>query len=393
MTSVSDASPCLGELSDVAAAMARIGEQVAAPVADEVDQAARFPAESMGALAAEGLLGALVPRDLGGLGASFGEVSEGLVALGRHCASSAMVVAMHHIQVACLVWHGHNAVLRDYLAELAEHQYLLASATTEVGTGGDLGSSLCAVETTDRTFTLEKQAPVISYGSFADAILCTARRAPDGPPNEQVLVLCRPPGLQLEQVGEWNALGFRGTCSPGFVLRASGEVASILDDPYDVISTRTMLPTAHLLWSSLWLGIASSAMDRARRFVQAEARKHPGKTPTAALRLAETSAALLQFQELVRGSVRRFEDAKREPAQLEGIGFAIAMNSLKVTASTLLVDIIRQCMLICGLASYRLDSPFSMGRQLRDSMGASLMVNNDRIMGNNAQMLLVHRGE
>ncbi len=393
MTSVSDAPLCLGELGDVAAAMARIGEQVAAPVADEVDQAARFPAESIGALGAEGLLGALVPRDLGGLGASFGEVSEGLVALGRHCASSAMVAAMHHIQVACLVRHGHNAVLRDYLAELAEHQYLLASATTEVGTGGDLGSSLCAVETTGRTFTLEKQAPVISYGSFADAILCTARRAPDGPPNEQVLVLCRPPGLLLEQVGEWNALGFRGTCSPGFVLRASGDVASILDDPYDVISTRTMLPTAHLLWSSLWLGIASSAIDRARRFVQAEARKHPGTTPTAALRLAETNALLLQFQELVRGSLRRFEDAQHDPAQLEGIGFAIAMNSLKVTASTLLVDIIRQCMLICGLASYRLDSPYSMGRQLRDSMGASLMVNNDRIMGNNAQMLLVHRGE
>jgi acyl-CoA dehydrogenase len=34
-----------------------------------------------------------------------------------------------------------------------------------------------------------------------------------------------------------------------------------------------------------------------------------------------------------------------------------------------------------------------MGRHLRDSMGACLMVNNDRIMANNAQLLLVHRGE
>ena len=49
--------------------------------------------------------------------------------------------------------------------------------------------------------------------------------------------------------------------------------------------------------------------------------------------------------------------------------------------------------MICGLASYRLDTPYSLGRHLRDAMGASLMVNNDRIMGNNAQMLLVHRGE
>ena len=87
----------------------------------------------------------------------------------------------------------------------------------------------------------------------------TARRSADSPENDQVLALCRPPELELEQVGEWNALGFRGTCSPGFILRASGDASAILDDPYADVSTQTMLPVAHLLWSSLWLGIATSA--------------------------------------------------------------------------------------------------------------------------------------
>ena len=35
---------------------------------------------------------------------------------------------------------------------------------------------------------LEKQAPVISYGEYADGVLATARRDPDSPPNDQVLV-------------------------------------------------------------------------------------------------------------------------------------------------------------------------------------------------------------
>jgi acyl-CoA dehydrogenase len=304
-----------------------------------------------------------------------------------------MVVAMHHIQVACLVRHGTNDLLRNYLVELVDRQYLLGSATTEVGTGGDVGSSVCAVDVAGGSFTLEKQAPVISYGRFADGILVTARRSADSPENDQVLVLCRPPDLELEQVGEWNALGFRGTCSPGFILRANGDAAAILDDSYSDLSTQTMLPVAHLLWSSLWLGIAASAVDRARRFVQAEARKRPGMTPAAALRLADTSALHQQFTELVRGSVRRFEEIQDDPDQLSTLGFAIGMNALKVSASTLVVDIVRQCMMICGLASYRTDTPYSLGRQLRDAVGASLMVNNDRIMGNNAQMLLVHRGE
>ncbi len=393
MTSITETATMVAESEGVPQKMERIAEKVSAPAADEVDVMGRFPTETIDALRAEGLLSALVPEAFGGMGASVAEVSEGLVALGRQCASSAMVVAMHHIQVACLVRHGRSAQLRDYLVELVEHQYLLASATTEVGTGGDVGSSVCAVDVAGNTFHLEKQAPVISYGQFADAVLATARRSAESPENDQVLVLCRPPELELEQVGAWNAIGFRGTCSPGFTLRASGEATSILDDPYSDLSTQTMLPMAHILWSSLWLGIATAALDRARRFVQSEARKRPGMTPAAALRLADTTALHQQFTDLVRASVDRYQRIQDDPDRLSALGFAIAMNSLKVSASTLVVDVVRQCMVICGLASYRIGTPYSLGRQLRDSMGACLMVNNDRIMGNNAQMLLVHRGE
>ena len=214
----------------VASRMAAIADEVAGPASGDVDARSRFPTETIEALRAEGLLAALVPTSSGGGGASLAEVSDGLVALGRRCASSAMVVAMHHIQVACLVRHGSNELLRDYLRELAEHQYLLASATTEVGTGGDVRSSICALELVDGTFRVEKQAPVISYADDADAVLVTARRSADSPESDQVIVLCRPPGLELEQVGEWNALGFRGTCSTGFVLRATGPVEAVLTD-------------------------------------------------------------------------------------------------------------------------------------------------------------------
>jgi acyl-CoA dehydrogenase len=378
---------------DVATRMAAIAEEVAGPAAAAVDADSRFPRETIDACKAEGLLAALVPVELGGGGADLAEVSRGLVALGRRCASSAMVMAMHHIQVACLVRHGRNEVLRAYLSELAEQQFLLASATTEVGTGGDVRSSICAIEVTDGRFRVEKQAPVISYADDSDAVLVTARRTADSPESDQVIVLCRPPDLELEQVGEWNALGFRGTCSTGFVLRATGDARAVLDEPYADISTRTMLPVAHLLWSSVWLGIATDAVDLARTFVQREARRKPGTTPPAALRLAEVTVVHEQFVDMVQSSLARFAAAGTDPDRLSSIAFAVGMNALKVSASTLVVDIVRECMLICGLASYRLDTPFSLGRHLRDAMGAALMVNNDRIMANNAQMLLVLRGE
>ena len=392
MTAV-DAPSDADRWTDVALRMTSIADKVAGPAAADVDEQARFPTETIEALRADGLLAALVPTEFGGPGATIAEVCQGMIALGRRCASSAMVVAMHHSQVACLVRHGRNDLLQGYLRELVEHQYLLASATTEVGTGGDVRSSVCALDLSDGRFNLEKQAPVISYGLDADAVMVTARRTADSPASDQVLVLCRPPELELDQVGEWNTLGFRGTCSTGFVLRATGDASAVLDDPYSDISTRTMLPMAHLLWSSVWLGIATDALDLARKFVQAEARRRPGMTPAAALRLADVTAVHQQFVDSVRSSIARFEEADGDSDRLTSMGFGIAMNSLKVSASTLVVDVVRECMLICGLASYRLDSPYSLGRHLRDAMGASLMVNNDRIMANNGQLLLVHRGE
>jgi len=377
--------------ASLVAVAARIGEEVAAPAAEDVDRKARFPSEALDALRAAGTLSALVPVELGGWGLALGDVAEATCALSRSCASTAMVFAMHHMQAACLVRHGRSEFLRGVARQLAEGQELLASATTELGVGGDLRTSKCAVERREGRFQLEKQAPVISYGAYADNVLATARRAPDAAPNDQVLVVCSPPGLTLEATSDWDTLGFRGTASPGFVLRAEGDERCVLDDPFSDILERTMLPVSHILWSSVWLGLAWAAVDRARRYVRSEARKQPGTTPPSALRLAELMVVYQQMEAHVTGVARYYDEVWNDPEATSGMGFAIAMNSLKISASTLVVEIVGRAMVICGMAGYREDSEYSMGRLLRDAHGAAVMVNNDRILANNAQMLLVHK--
>ena len=91
-----------------------------------------------------------------------------------------MIYAMHQIQVACLVRHVPTPTFTTFLRDdVLGRQALLASATTELGVGGDVRTSLCAVEEADGRFSLRKQAPVISYGQYADAVLATARRNPE----------------------------------------------------------------------------------------------------------------------------------------------------------------------------------------------------------------------
>ena len=372
----------------------RIGEAIAGPAADAVDREARFPREAIDALREERMLGALVPRELGGSGASVREIATACEALGRSCASTAMIYAMHQIEVACLVRHGLSSpFFREYLASLARHEWLIASATSEVGIGGDLRRSVCAVERDGARIRITKRAPVISYGEEADDILLTARRVPDAAPGDQVLVLVRKSETTLTRTGTWDTLGMRGTRSFGFTIDADAEPEQIVPGAFADIASQTMLPVSHVLWTSLWLGLASDAVNRARAFVRAEARRTPGMVPPAGARLAEAVAELSTMSASVHAGVADFDDHQDDAAELGGLGFAIRMNNLKVSAARLAPEIVTRALGICGINGYRYDSPYAVGRHLRDAHGAALMISNDRVLAATAGMLLVHKDD
>jgi acyl-CoA dehydrogenase len=374
-------------------AVRAIAIESAGPAAESVDREARFPEEAMSALKKGRFMSAFVPESLGGFGCGMTELAGMCGALAEHCASAGMVFAMHQIQVACIVRHGMSqAFFRSYVAELVERQNVIASVTSEVGVGGEMRTSVCAVEARADRFALVKDASTISYGEQADDLLVTARRAPDAPSNDQVLVLVRKADYTLEKKGDWDTLGMRGTCSPPFKMTSAGHPDQILASPFSDIASHTMVPFSHILWASCWLGIATSAVTRARAFVRMQARAKPGTTPPAALRLAEVASTLQSMRTNVDHVIRECETlmgSEQGTESLSSIAFALKMNNLKVSASQLVVQIVQQALMICGILGYKNDTKFAVGRHLRDAHSAALMVSNDRIFATNASMLLV----
>jgi acyl-CoA dehydrogenase len=67
------------------------------------------------------------------------------------------------------------------------------------------------------------------------------------------------------------------------------------------------------------------------------------------------------------------------------------MNGLKTSLSALALQAAQQALMVCGMAGYKQGTPFSLGRQLRDLWSAPLMINNDRIQANTANLLLADR--
>jgi len=373
----------------------RIAGEVAAAHADEVDRDARFPSETIDALRDCQALSALVPEELGGDGLSLDAVAQGCFELGRRCGASGMVFAMHQIQVGTIVRHlnGDGAEwFEGYLGELSREQRLIASVTSEIGTGGDMGRSIAAVTSgSDGLLALEKQAPTVSYGAHCDDLLTTVRRGEDAEPGEQVLVLSRASETELEPAGTWDTIGMRGTCSPGFVVRARFASEQVLAAPFSTVMNESLVPLSHILWSFVWLGIATDAFERGRAFVREAARRKPGEPVPAAHSLSRVMSELTMLRAEVRSALADFEAWSEEPGRerLGTMGSVLRFNNLKLAASEQAPRVCSGVLEVIGIAAYKNDSPFGVGRHLRDALSARLMVANERIHSVDAGLLML----
>jgi len=363
---------------------------IAARHAASVDDRARFPEEALATAREQRLMSIMVPRELGGEGAATAEVADICYRLGRACSSAAMIYAMHQTKIACLVRHGRRSPWHErLLRRLCAEQLLLASSTTEGQAGGNVRSSQAPVERSGGRISLTRNAAVISYGAQADGVVTTARRSAEASSSDQALVVFLKEDYSLKPQLSWDTLGMRGTCSAGFLLEARGEEAQILPDPYEQIHVETMTPVAHLLWASVWTGIAADAVERARTFIRKASRQANGQLPPGAGQFAKASSSLGMLRSLVASGLARFDEASQDGRALASIDFQTMINLTKVDAAELAVSTVMTALRACGLSGYRNDGEFSVGRHLRDVLSSPLMINNERIIANISTSLLM----
>ena len=177
--------------------------------------------------------------------------------------------------------------------------------TSEVGTFGETRTSVCAIERDGATLQARQGRHDRLVLRPCRRHLVTCRRASDAAPSDQILVLVRKEDYTLEQTSSWDTLGMRGTCSPGFKLASHGAIDQVIPGSFADSSAQTMVPYSHILWASLWWGIAANAVARAAEFVRGAARKNPGTVPPTAIRLAEASRESAGHAQPLAGPGRR----------------------------------------------------------------------------------------
>jgi acyl-CoA dehydrogenase len=153
----------------------------------------------------------------------------------------------------------------------------------------------------------------------------------------------------------------------------------------------SIVPLSHILWSFVWLGIATDAFERGRAFVRAAMRRKPGEPVPAAHSLSRVMSELSMLKTEVESALREFVEASADPERewLNTMAAVLRFNNLKLAASEQAPRVCSGVLEVIGIMAYKNDSPYGVGRHLRDALSARLMVANERIHAIDAGLLLI----
>lgn len=378
-------APPAGARERLAAILPVIGEH-----ARIVDDRAAFPEASLAALRESGLLGLLVPAGYGGLGGTLSDLVETADRMAGECLSTAMIWAMHCQQVAALVAHASPSLRDRLLPRIGRGEVYVASVTSERGKGGHLLTAQAALRRTEGQLRIEREAPIVTGGQYADGFLITMRDSADAPDGAVSLVYADRADLDTTCSGTWNPMGMRGTHSVAMTLSGAVPRDNVVGEPgeFRAVAVATFAPVAHLAWAACWLGAARGALRSVLHLLRSPAGRRQFdlgsellRTRIARVRLdLDTVAALLaQCLRDVDGGT----DLEATPIQLR-------LNALKVLAAERGYQVVDTLIEITGLRhGYLRDAPLALERVLRDLRSASLNYANDRLLLANGALALL----
>jgi alkylation response protein AidB-like acyl-CoA dehydrogenase len=157
----------------------RFAEEEVAPLAAELDEQERFPAELYRRVAEAGLFGVSVPQELGGAGADVLAYAMVMEELSRGYASVADQVGLVELLGTLLNQHGTSAQQDRYLRPLLKAERCCAYALTEAEAGSDLAGLRTKATRTPEGWVLDGAKLWIHNAPVADFAAVLARTDPD----------------------------------------------------------------------------------------------------------------------------------------------------------------------------------------------------------------------
>ena len=145
------------------------------PIAAEIDEAARYPAENVKKMAELGLMGIIFPEKYGGSGGGATEEVIVVEELSRVCASTALIfLATTSLAGYPIYKFGTEEQRQRFTVPIAKGEKLSAFALTEAGAGSDVAAMETTATKRDNGYVLNGTKIFITNGAEADIVVTFA---------------------------------------------------------------------------------------------------------------------------------------------------------------------------------------------------------------------------
>ena len=350
-----------------------IASRVLAPSAGQNDKTGRFSTEAVESLGQSGLLGLMLPADVGG--SELGPRTFAAVAatLAEADASVAMVYLMHILGATTISAARPRVAdaVTPTLREIAAGRHLSTLAFSEAGSRSHFWAPVSRAHRNGHgVFISAKKSWVTSAGHAQSYVVSSLAPEGSGPTDSTLYLL--PAGTRgLSVAGPWDGLGLRANASAPITLEEC-QVSSDFQITDDGAGFQTMLnvvlPLFNLGSAAVALGLCRAAVAGTASHLKSAKFEHLGQSLGECLPTLRAQLAAMQID--TDGLSARIEDLVDHLEKPRETTMLRVLES-KAAAGDVAISVTSAAMRICGGAAF--SKHMSIERLFRDAHAGAVM--------------------
>jgi alkylation response protein AidB-like acyl-CoA dehydrogenase len=350
-----------------------IASSVLAPAAEQNDTAARFSTEAVRSLGESGLLGLLLPVDVGGAGLSPRTFADVTATLAEADASVAMVYVMHVCGTASIAAARSPAAqaLTSILREIAAGRHLSTLAFSEAGSRSHFWAPLSRAQRNGDGVQISAKKSWVPSAGNAQSYVVSALSPEGAGPTDSTLYLVTAGTRGLAVAGPWNGLGLRANASAPVVLNecpVSSDFQLTDDGAGFPAMLNVVLPLFNLGSAAVSLGLCRATVASTTSHLKTAKFEHLGQSLGESLPTLRTQLATMQID--TDGLSARISDVVDHLEKPRDTTMLRVLES-KAAAGDIAISVTSTAMRVCGGAAF--SKHLNIERFFRDAHAGAVM--------------------
>jgi len=348
-----------------------IADRILAPAARQNDKEGRFSSEAIAALGPAGLLGIMLPSEVGGSALGPRTLAAVIATLAEADASAAMVYLMHVSATATIAAARPDAGVAQTLKDISAGKHLTTLAFSEAGSRSHFWAPVSRAKRNAVNVHLTAKKSWVTSAGHAQSYVVSAL-APEGKsPTDSTLYLVAggTPGLSV--AGPWDGLGMRANASAPMILEDC-EVAPSLQLTDDGAGFKAMLevvlPLFNLGTSAVALGLCRAAVAGTAVHLKSARFEHLGQTLGESLPTLRAQLATMQID--TDGLAARIDDLVDHLERPRETTMLRVLES-KAAAGDIAIAVTSAAMRVCGGTAF--SKHMAIERLFRDAHAGAVM--------------------